>query len=189
MCFLRNFTGKYRWHGILANTCSILVIMDNSKNQNAPDQNSSQGRSEHGTGSTTQGGSNYGQGSSNLGGTAYEQGATKKAGSNYENEGGRLGDSSVGTPNEGSSSPKQGAQEVNAGNQDGGGAAGYDVSREQQQISKEQEDMHNERDQDQLNVEREQTSLDDGKNSDNTTDNDARGAMGTKPSAGASGRE
>lgn len=37
--------------------------------------------------------------------------------------------------------------------QSGGGATGYDVQREQQQVNKEQEQMHNERPQENINVE------------------------------------
>ena len=41
--------------------------------------------------------------------------------------------------------------------QKGGGGSGYDVSREQHEVNKEQEIMHNERDNEQLNPERTQT--------------------------------
>lgn len=44
------------------------------------------------------------------------------------------------------------------GKQSGGGATGYDVQREQQQVNQEQEHMHNERPQEDLNVEESQPS-------------------------------
>lgn len=44
------------------------------------------------------------------------------------------------------------------GKQSSGGATGYDVQREQQQISQEREEMHNERPKEDLNVEESQPS-------------------------------
>jgi hypothetical protein len=75
-------------------------------------------RASYGVGSTTQGGSNFGQGSSNLGAnaTTIHQGAEANKGANYENEKDRLGNSSTGTSNEGSSSPEKGA--ANSGQSD-----------------------------------------------------------------------
>ena len=70
-------------------------------------------RASFGVGSTTQGGSNFGQGSSNLGADAIKQGSEANKGANYDNEKDKLGDSSTGTSNEGSSSPDTGA--ANAG--------------------------------------------------------------------------
>lgn len=68
------------------------------------------GRAAYGPGSTTQGGSNYGQGSSDIGGTGYnKQGSEANRGSNYENETDGIGDSTVGTSNEGDQSPEAGA--------------------------------------------------------------------------------
>jgi hypothetical protein len=101
-----------------------------------------QGRSAFSTGTTTQGGSNFGQGSSQLGGQVYKQGDALNAGSNYDNEAGRL--ANVSQPD----SP--------TGDKHGGGAAGYDPGREQQEINKEREDMNNERDPKQVDVERPQ---------------------------------
>lgn len=46
--------------------------------------------------------------------------------------------------------------ETTANTQKGGGASGYDVEREKQQVEQEREDMNNERDTDQLNVEENQ---------------------------------
>lgn len=68
-------------------------------------------RASYGVGSTTQGGSNFGQGSSNLGATpeTIKQGSEANKGANYENEKDKLGSSSTGTSNEGSSSPDKGA--------------------------------------------------------------------------------
>lgn len=66
-------------------------------------------RASFGVGSTTQGGSNFGQGSAALGADAAKQGSEANKGSNYENEHDKLGDSSTGTSNEGSSSPDAGA--------------------------------------------------------------------------------
>lgn len=104
-----------------------------------------QGRSAFSTGTTTQGGSNYGQGSSQLGGAAYEQGSTANEGSNYKNEAGKLGSTS---------------DKPEAGTQQGGGAGGYDAGREQQEVNKEREDMNSERNLDDVDVERPNTSPD-----------------------------
>lgn len=136
-------------------------------NANNPSEGagSDQGRSSFGTGSTTQGGSNYGQGSSQLGGSSYKQGDVANAGANYENESGRLGN--TGTQAEGYNTTDAEAQKGFAahteagqkatvnddGQQKGGGATGYDPGKEQQEVNKEREHMHNERDQEQLNVE------------------------------------
>jgi len=77
--------------------------------QNGSSNPGEQGRASHSTGSTTQGGSNYGQGSSHLGGESYQQGHTSNTGANYENEANKLGNSTTGTNEEGSSSPGAGA--------------------------------------------------------------------------------
>jgi hypothetical protein len=118
---------------------------DQSKNSKKIDNPASetpdQGRSAFSTGTTTQGGSNFGQGSSHLGGQVHKQGDTANTGSNYENEAGRL--ANVNQPD----SP-------GTDHQKGGGAAGYDPNREQQEINKEREDMNNERDPKQVDVER-----------------------------------
>ena len=71
--------------------------------------NGEQGKASFNTGSTTQGGSNYGQGSSHLGGESYQQGSTSNTGSNYKNEESKLGNSSTGTSEEGSSSATAGS--------------------------------------------------------------------------------
>lgn len=109
---------------------------------NAASATPDQGRSAFSTGTTTQGGSNFGQGSSQLGGDAYKQGSVANAGSNYDNEPGKLTDQPSG------------------GTQQGGGAGGYDVNREQEQINKEREDMNSERDLDDVDVERPQITPD-----------------------------
>jgi hypothetical protein len=92
-----------------------------------------QGRSSFSKSSTTQGGSDYGQGSSQLAGSeAYKQGSAENAGSNYGNESRGLG---------------------SVGNKQQGGGGGYDAGREQQEINKEREEMHKERDPKKVNVE------------------------------------
>ena len=99
--------------------------------------NNEQGQSEFVTGSTTGGGSNYGQGSSHLGGESYQQGDRANAGSNYSNEQGRLGESAIGTSNEGSSSPVAGAaQSGNSTDQAlNPGTSGTSSSRDDDQLS------------------------------------------------------
>jgi hypothetical protein len=109
--------------------------------ENNKDQQQGQ-RSAFSTGSTTQGGSNHGQGSSQLGGAAYEQGRESNEGANYENERGKL-----------NSLNEDLSKKVENTPHSGGGAAGYDADREQQEVNKEREDMNNERDLDELNVE------------------------------------
>lgn len=114
----------------------------NSKKANSPaSETPDQGRSAFSAGTTAQGGTNFGQGSSQLGGQVYKQGDTANAGSNYGNESGRL--ANVSQPDSPTGDKKQ-----------GGGAAGYDPNREQQEINKEREDMNNERDLGQVDVER-----------------------------------
>lgn len=130
---------------------------------------SDQGRASFTTGSTTQGGSNYGQGSSQLGGSVYEQGDAANAGSNYENEADRFGDTGtqadghkpaggteakVGYAAHTGSGSQRGTTADGNEKQSGGGASGYDVKREQEQVNQEREDMHSERDLGELNVER-----------------------------------
>ena len=61
----------------------------------------------------------------------------------YRRDGAHLGGASYG--------------EEQASTQKGGGGSGYDVGREQQEVNKEQEKMHQERDPDQLTPERTQT--------------------------------
>jgi hypothetical protein len=154
-----------------------------------------QGRASFSTGSTTQGGSNYGQGSSQLGGSVYQQGDAANAGANYENEADRFGN--TGTQAEGYNPPGADAQKgfaahTQAGRQDtsaegddgkhkGGGASGYDVEREQQQVNKERGDMHNERDLQQLNVEERQ---DPSRGNEGTPNIDTPGTPNIPPSTG-----
>lgn len=61
----------------------------------------------------------------------------------YRRDGAHLGGASYG--------------DQSASTQKGGGGSGYDVGREQQEVNKEQEQMHQERDPDQLTPERTQT--------------------------------
>jgi hypothetical protein len=169
----------------------------NTTNDPAEQVGTDQGRASFTTGSTTQGGSNHGQGSSQLGGSVYQQGDAANAGSNYENEAGRLGN--TGTQAEGYNPPgadaqtgfaahtQAGKQNTSAGNDDdgrqrqGGGATGYDVEREQQQVDKERGDMHNERDLQQLNVEEHQ---DPSRSNEGTPNIDTPGTPNIPPSTG-----
>ncbi len=84
---------------------------ENRPVENAPPEDN-HGRATFGTGSTTQGGSNFGQGLHVRGDdTSYKQGSESNRGSNYDNEAGALGDSTVGSSNEGSQDPQEGAPE------------------------------------------------------------------------------
>lgn len=128
-----------------------------------PESQPDQGRADYKTGSTTQGGSNHGQGSSQLGGASYKQGDEKSKGSNYDNEAGRLGNTTDATTGF-AAHTKAAQQNVSSegegddkSRQSGGGASGYDVSKEQEQVNKEREDMNSERDLGDLNIERKQT--------------------------------
>ncbi len=116
-----------------------------------------QGRADFAPGSTTQGGSNHGQGSGALAGDAYGQGSEKSAGADYKHEGHKLGDTA----------------ETQNNAKEGGGASGYDADQEQQEVNKEREHMHNERDEDALKPQQ----------IPNTDDNENAG----KPDAGQSG--
>ncbi|RYD58141.1 MAG: hypothetical protein EOP56_04260 [Sphingobacteriales bacterium] len=154
-----------------------------------------QGRASFTTGSTTQGGSNYGQGSSHLGGSSNQQGDKKNAGSNYENESDRFGN--TGTQAEGYNPPGEeaqkgfaahtqaGKQNTSAGEDDndskqkGGGATGYDVEREQEQVNREQDKMHSERDLDRLSVEEHQ---DPSRQNEGTPNIDTPGTPNIPPS-------
>ncbi len=85
---------------------------ENRPVENAPPEDN-HGRATFGTGSTTQGGSNFGQGSGGAGDHSdyYKQGSESNRGANYDNEAGALGDSTVGSSNEGSQDPQGGAPE------------------------------------------------------------------------------
>ncbi len=91
--------------------------MSQNPEENRPVENAkpedNHGRAEFGTGSTTQGGSNYGQGMHSLPGkdAVNKQGSESNRGSNYNNESEGLGDSTVGSSNEGSQNPQAGAAE------------------------------------------------------------------------------
>lgn len=117
------------WHNLFDVTV-VLTHVFMARNSDAPErgdasemqQNNAtganqneQGQASFVAGSTTGGGSNFGQGSSHLGGESYRQGNETNEGSNYNNEAGRLANSSVGTNNEGSSSPRAAAG--NSGNE------------------------------------------------------------------------
>lgn len=159
------------YHFIIKKT---IVMEQQNKPGHNPGQEDNQGydtnhgRSAYSSSSTTQGGSNYGQGSHQLAGGAYRQGSEQSRGSDYANEAGKLGSSSTGTSNEGSSSPNKGAaetgrpsspeqpsegdaQETSMGR---GGHGGYDADREQQEVNREREDMNSERDLDDIDVDR-----------------------------------
>lgn len=104
-----------------------------SKPEKGTEQN--QGRSIVNTGSTVQGGPDYGQGSSHLGSRAYKQGEKKNEGANYGNEKEK--------PDK-STDPRKTQQ------------SGYSSEPERQETKKEQEHMHNERNQEDLNADQQQ---------------------------------
>ena len=90
--------------------------MSQNPEENRPVENAqpedNHGRAAFGTGSTTQGGSNYGQGLHvRNDDSSYKQGSESNRGSNYDNEAGALGDSTVGSSNEGTQNPQEGAPE------------------------------------------------------------------------------
>ncbi len=82
-----------------------------------------------------------------------------KGNDDYRREGVHLGASSSGSsPTEGNrSSSGTSSRETSATKQSGGGASGYDVNREMQPIKEQQEQMHSERNQEDLQIERTQT--------------------------------
>lgn len=152
-------------------------VQEPNKERTATEQNDDQnvntppdqGRASFTTGSTTQGGSNHGQGSGYLAGDAYAQGSAQSSGSDYRNEGHKLGDTA----------------ETQGNGKEGGGAAGYDAGKEQQEVNKEREHMHNERDENQLKP-AEQPSTDDNDNA-GTTPTSQQQSGGQSGQAGTQG--
>lgn len=87
--------------------------------------------------STSQANENDAQKSSQLGGEAYKQGSQSDKESGKENE-----------------TARKNAEQPLSGTKQRGGATGYDVDRDQDQVNQVREDMNNERDQRQLDIER-----------------------------------
>ena len=82
----------------------------------------------------------------------------RKENDDYRREGAHLGASSSESSGTNSNvSNTRNTSDTSANKQSGGGATGYDVNREMQPIREQQEQMHQERNQDDLQIERTQT--------------------------------